>query len=278
MIIATETTDQQLTNRSRRRLARLAAAALATAAVLAIAGFTALGSIFSYPQILHEPVEVVLNRFRDHQAAVMGWFAVLTLSAALMAPAGSWLGRLRGGILGRWITGLGIAAAVVQVAGLQRWITIVPGISEQALDPGSQAASESAFLFWHRLLDTAIGETVGYALTAAFTVLVVIAFDRRLLPRWLVGARRSGRHLDRHRGDNPGRVRRQPDQLRWLRLVVRLAPCRRRVPHQGGSKRFRVPNLTPYFRRLHVTRRAMISRIQVRSAKPPWISTVRIGK
>jgi len=93
---------------------------------------------------------------------------------------------LRGGILGRWITGLGIAAAVVQVAGLQRWITIVPGISEQALDPGSQAASESAFLFWHRLLGTAIGETVGYALTAAFTVLVVIAFDRRLLPRWLV--------------------------------------------------------------------------------------------
>ncbi len=195
MIITTETTDQQLTNRSRRRLARLAAAALATAAVLAIAGFTALGSIFSYPQILHEPVEVVLNRFRDHQAAVMGWFAVLTLSAALMAPAGSWLGRLRGGTLGRWITGLGIAAAVVQVAGLQRWITIVPGISEQALDPGSQAAlrhrllrppSESAFLFWHRLLGTAIGETVGYALTAAFTVLVVIAFDRRLLPRWLV--------------------------------------------------------------------------------------------
>ena len=186
MIIATETTDQQLTNRSRRRLARLAAAALATAAVLAIAGFTALGSIFSYPQILHEPVEVILNRFRDHQTAVMGWFAVLTLSAALMAPAGSWLGRLRGGTLGRWITGLGIAAAVVQVAGLQRWITIVPGISEQALDPGSQAASESAFLFWHRLLGTAIGETVGYALTAAFTVLVVIAFDRRLLPRWLV--------------------------------------------------------------------------------------------
>ena len=35
---------------------RLAAGAMATAAVLAVAGFTALGSIFEYPQILKEPI------------------------------------------------------------------------------------------------------------------------------------------------------------------------------------------------------------------------------
>lgn len=61
----------------------------------------------------------------------------------------------------------------------------MPGLSRQALDPANRSASESAFLFWHRLLGTAIGETLGYALTTAFTVLVVVAFDRRLLPRWL---------------------------------------------------------------------------------------------
>ena len=50
-------------------------------------------------------------------------------------PPASWLGRLAGGTLGRWIAGVGIAAATVQVVGLQRWVTLVPGISDDALDP-----------------------------------------------------------------------------------------------------------------------------------------------
>ena len=100
--------------------ARRAAAALALAALLAIAGFTALGSVFAYPQILEEPTADILELFRAHQGAVMSWFGVLVVSAALMAPAGIWLGRLVGGSLGRWIAGVGIAAAAVQVVGLQR--------------------------------------------------------------------------------------------------------------------------------------------------------------
>jgi len=35
------------------------------------------------------------------------------------------------------------------------------------------------------VLGKAIGETLGYALTATFTVLVVIALSRSILPRWL---------------------------------------------------------------------------------------------
>ena len=38
---------------------------------------------------------------------------------------------------------------------------------------------------WHTLLGKAIGETLGYALTATFTVLVVIALRRTVLPGWL---------------------------------------------------------------------------------------------
>ena len=64
---------------------------------MAIAGFTALGSVFSYPQILAEPVDDIVILYRAHQGAVMAWFGVLALSAALMAPAGIWLGRLTGG-------------------------------------------------------------------------------------------------------------------------------------------------------------------------------------
>ena len=113
------------------------AAALALASVLAIAGFTVLGSVFEYPQILEEPTADILALFREHQGAVMTWFLVLVVSAALMAPAGIWLGRLAGGTLGRWIAGVGIAAATVQVVGLQRWVTLVPGISDDALDPAA---------------------------------------------------------------------------------------------------------------------------------------------
>jgi len=165
--------------------ARRAAAALALAAILAIAGFTALGSVFEYPQILEEPTGNILALFRAHQGAVMSWFGVLVLSAALIAPAGIWLGRLVGGSLGRWIAGVGIAAATVQVVGLQRWFTLVPGISQDALDPAQRATAEARFGLWHTVLGKAIGETLGYALTATFTVLVVVALRRSILPRWL---------------------------------------------------------------------------------------------
>jgi hypothetical protein len=168
-----------------RTNARLAAASLALAAVLAIAGFTALGSIFEYPQILDEPTSDILALYRSHQGAVMSWFGVLVVSAALMAPAGVWLGRLAGGTLGRWIAGTGITAATVQVVGLQRWLTLVPGISENALEPTGRTTAEQRFELWHTVLGKAIGETLGYALTATFTVLVVIALSRSILPRWL---------------------------------------------------------------------------------------------
>ena len=168
-----------------RTTARLAAAALALAAALAIAGFTALGSVFEYPQILQEPTDDILDLFRRHRAAVMSWFAVLMVSAAMMAPAGIWLGRLVGGPRGRTIAVVGIAAATVQVVGLQRWVTLVPTISQEALDPTRHADAVHRFELFHTVLGTIIGEILGYALTATFTVLVVRALHRSVLPRWL---------------------------------------------------------------------------------------------
>jgi hypothetical protein len=168
-----------------RTTARLAGAALALAAALAIAGFTALGSIFEYPQILDEPTTDILAKFRDHQGAVTSWFLVLAISAALLAPAGILLGSLTKGTLGRWIAIVGVAAATVQVVGLQRWFTLVPGISKDALDPARQADAENRFEILHTVLGKVIGETIGYALTATFTVLVVIALRSTILPKWL---------------------------------------------------------------------------------------------
>ncbi len=166
-------------------LARRAGLALGLASLLAIAGFTVLGSVFEYPQILEEPTADILALYRAHESTVRLWFLVLVASAALMAPAGVWLGRLVGGDLGRWITITGVAAATVRVVGLQRWVTLVPGISQDALDASLRAAAEDRFELYHLVLGKIVGETIGYALTATFTVLVVTGLGGRVLPGWL---------------------------------------------------------------------------------------------
>ena len=56
---------------------------LILAAVLANVGFSALGSIFNYPDVLNEPAGQVLASFRDHEAAVSTWFVVLAFSAVI---------------------------------------------------------------------------------------------------------------------------------------------------------------------------------------------------
>jgi hypothetical protein len=168
-----------------RTTRRLAAAAMAAAALLAIAGFTALGSVFEYPQILKSPTADILDLYRRHQGAVTTWFLALMVSAALLAPAGILLGRLAGGSRGRWIAGLGVAAAAVQVTGLSRWVVLVPGISRDALDPARTADAHHSFELVHTWLGTVLGETIGYALTAAFTVLITLAVTRAIAPRWM---------------------------------------------------------------------------------------------
>ena len=100
-------------------------------------------------------------------------------------PASCW-GRLAGGRLGRWIAGVGVAAATVQVIGLSRWVLFVPGISEDATDPARTADAQHTFELLHTWLGVALGETVGYALTATFTVLVVTFLARSGASRWLV--------------------------------------------------------------------------------------------
>jgi hypothetical protein len=155
---------------------RLTGALLITAAVLAGAAFTALGSIFNYPDVLDEPAGDVLASFRAHEGAVSAWFSVLALSAALLAPIAIGVGRLSSDPRMRIAVGIGVAAAVVQVIGLARWPILVPGYAADG--------NASAFTTAGDILGTAIGETLGYALTAAWTALVVLTLGRTLAGRW----------------------------------------------------------------------------------------------
>ena len=167
---------------------KVAATAMAGAALLAIAGSTVLGSIFSYPKILQLPAADILAAYREHDVAISAWFLVLAVSAALLAPAGIGLGRLAGGRIGPWIAASGIAAAAVQVTGLSRWVLFVPGISNDALVPARAQDAYDRFHVLHTWLGTIVGETIGYTMTAVFTILVVRAVTRASAPRWMAYA------------------------------------------------------------------------------------------
>jgi hypothetical protein len=162
------------------------AALLVAAAILTNVAFTALGTVFNYPDVLKEPPGEVLAAFRDSQGAVSGWFTLMAISAGLFAPIAVGVGRLSDRPAMRLAVPVGIAAAVVQVIGLLRWPLLVPGYAADAVspDPGVAAAAGDAFTTAHRILGNFIGETLGYLFTAAWTLLVLAALGRGLAGRW----------------------------------------------------------------------------------------------
>jgi hypothetical protein len=165
---------------------RLTAVLLILAAVLANLAFAALSSIFNYPAVLDKPAGQALASFRDHQGAVTAWFAVLALPAALLAPIAIGVGRLSSARTMRIAVPVGIAAAAVQVIGLLRWPILVPGYASDAAstNAGIAAGGRNAFTTASDILGTALGETVGYLLTATWTVLVIVALGRSFSGRW----------------------------------------------------------------------------------------------
>jgi hypothetical protein len=167
---------------------RTAAGILIGATVAANAAFVGLGSTFEYPDVLQKPAPEILELFLSTRASTMAWFAVLALGAALLAPASILLARQFDGAAARWSARLGVAAAIVQVIGLSRWFLIVPGLAARATDGAATAAQRAAaadsFVTAHRVLGSFVGETLGYTLTAAWTVAVLIAVGPSLAPRW----------------------------------------------------------------------------------------------
>ena len=164
---------------------KLTASLLVLAAVLANVAFTALGSIFNYPDVLDEPAGKILASFSADESAVSGWFLVLALSAALMAPIAIGVGRLSSSRAMRIAVPVGIAAAVAQVIGLLRWPVLVPGFASDAASSNTAVAADArdSFMTAHDVLGVAIGETLGYLLTGVWTVLVIVAVGRRYAGR-----------------------------------------------------------------------------------------------
>ncbi|MFI5532243.1 DUF4386 family protein [Kitasatospora sp. NPDC051853] len=154
-------------------------ALLVGAALIANTAFVLLGSAFEYPDVLQQPGEQVLLRFHADAPLIGGLFALLAAGAALLAPIALRLARLGGPrrlALGVAVTG--VAAAAVQVVGLLRWPLLVPSLAGRVADHAGTAEAVERFATLNTVLGQVIGETLGYLLTAAWTVLAVLLLRR----------------------------------------------------------------------------------------------------
>ena len=179
----TKNTSTQHTEVAATGNGRLTAALLVAGAVAVNVAFLGLGAAFDYPNALNKPADEVLATFHAGQVVITGWFLLRAAGAGLLAPIAVRVGRLGRSTALRVSVPVGIAAAAVQVVGLLRWPLVVPGLAAQAGDP---AAAET-FGTLNLVLGTVIGETLGYALTAAWTVLVAVGLQHAGQGRALLG-------------------------------------------------------------------------------------------
>jgi hypothetical protein len=157
------------------------------------AAFTLLEARFDYPDILRQPTDVVLARFRaGGTPLVLTWWA-FALTAVLLAPLvvllSSAISDADDTLLGVATT-IGVLAAVVQFLGLIRWPFLVPYLARTMAEPDASEARKEAvdvvFQAFNRYLGVAVGEHLGYALTGAWTTLAGIALTQTTaVPGWV---------------------------------------------------------------------------------------------
>jgi hypothetical protein len=146
--------------------------------------FAILGRTFHYPDILREPVAIVLDRFHSGGAGlVLTWYAFM-LSAVLMVPVAAALATqlpaLADRPTARTLTLLsGSAAGLLQAIGLSRWVFAVPALARIQTDPiatdAVRAQAQTTFEMLNNWGGVAIGEHLGQILTVTFVLAVAAA-------------------------------------------------------------------------------------------------------
>jgi hypothetical protein len=155
--------------------------------------FFALGSSFSYPDILRAPTADILSRFAAGGQGLIALWYLFAATALLAIP----LALLLYGVFRADHPQLALAAAIagvlsglVQTLGLLRWVFLVPGLAaaftDPALDPAARAAVVVVFEAAHQYLGVAVGEHLGYLFTGTWTILLsVMMFRSPIFRPWL---------------------------------------------------------------------------------------------
>jgi hypothetical protein len=168
-------------------------AALIAVPILFNVGFTWLAQRFDYPDVLRQPTNQVLERFRQGGSSLILIWWVFAFSAVLFAPlavllAGE-LGDADGTVVALSVV-VGVLASVVQFLGLIRWPFLVPYLAREAdsAAPNSVRAEAVDIVFqsFNRYLGVAVGEHLGYTLTGAWSIVTGVALIQTdAVPGWL---------------------------------------------------------------------------------------------
>ncbi|MGO4375826.1 DUF4386 family protein, partial [Paenibacillus sp. MCAF20] len=96
--------------------------------------WTGLMITFDYPDILREPVEVILHKYREGGLTLKLYWAGMVVSSLLIIPIVMMFYRLtshtqRG--LSLVAAGIGLSSAIFHVVGFSRWLFTVDSLAEQ---------------------------------------------------------------------------------------------------------------------------------------------------
>jgi hypothetical protein len=171
----------------------IAGAALIALPILFNVAFALLNQRFDYPDVLREPTNEVLRRFREGGTGLIWIWWAFALSAVLFAPvvvllAGQ-LGDADGTVVALSVV-FGVLASTVQFLGLIRWPFAVPYLArvadESEVGSPRHEAVEVVFQAFNRYLGVAVGEYLGYLLTGAWSILAGVALIQSdAVPAWL---------------------------------------------------------------------------------------------
>ncbi|NOK61247.1 MAG: DUF4386 domain-containing protein [Chloroflexi bacterium AL-W] len=155
--------------------------------------FFALGSTFSYPDILRQPTDAILQQFVAGGAGLVTLWYLFAVIALLAIPLALFLYTVfqeDHPYLAYAATITGVLSGLVQAIGLFRWVFLVPSLAttymDATVDPVTRAAAVVAFEVAHNYLGVAVGEHLGYIFTGTWTILLgVMMFKSRTFPTWL---------------------------------------------------------------------------------------------
>jgi hypothetical protein len=144
--------------------------------------FFLLQRAFTYPDILRQPTEKILRRFKEGGAPLRRLWYGFAFSAVLFTPVPVLVHQVFQPDAPWFLlvgTVTGVLAGVFQTLGLIRWPFLVPFLAETYTDPKStQASRDSAsviFQAFHRYAGVAVGEHLGFIFTSIWTVLLCFA-------------------------------------------------------------------------------------------------------